>query len=313
MLNPVTPRAIRFARYRVTFSPRRGFPGHECYGPMFRGALGHAFALMDERDGTNLREEFHSGEGDSDIRPYRVVSVYPGEVNGPLGLIHLTFDLFGTANDRLRDWAEAWRVAGEELGFGTHRDRMRLLAFERLTEGRLVEPTEHPSSLPIILFDTPTSVKEDGRAVFPNLTALLQTALRRLEGLNRYEPDGPELAPVVASDEGLFVNDDRKRMETFSRVSMQSGSTELRGMVGYWRLLGNLSRDNALLLQFAERFGVGRGVVFGMGRIVLLYQAIDLRQLGRFHPPAVAGKEISTEVERKPRRSRSSVLRHPKP
>ncbi|MCW5943634.1 MAG: CRISPR system precrRNA processing endoribonuclease RAMP protein Cas6 [Fimbriimonadaceae bacterium] len=241
--------------------PHEGFLLHEANGSMLRGVLGHALARWDARRGDTLLPDLFGATDDTGPRPYRIVSHYPQDLAyGPPGSLSIEYDLFGRAILREGAVAEAWRIACGELGFGNGRVRAEVIGVERTRVGTLAEAPEASHRTALLEFVTPTSLKLAGAASDPNLPDLLAAIARRASLVLGRPFEPPADSGLVA--EPLFDEHVAHR-----RLSMRSGSTQLRGLRGVWRVHGRPNASESLLFEAMERFGVGRGAVFGMGQI----------------------------------------------
>lgn len=228
---------------------------------MLRGVFGHALARWDVRKGDCLFLDLFGTRDDTGPRPYRIVSHYAEDLAyGPPGVLAIVYDLFGRAIPREQAVAGAWRVACRELGFGTRRVRAEVIGVERTDVGVLTPAPTPAHRAALLEFVTPTAVKVEGRAADPNLLDLFQSAARRAThvlGRSFEAPDSTALVEEPIYDEHV----------AHRRLSLRSGPTQVRGLRGVWRVQGAPTPHEALLIEAIERLGVGRGVVFGMGRL----------------------------------------------
>lgn len=252
---------LHFARYRLLAVPEPRFPLHEANGSMLRGVFGTALARWDARHGDDLYPSVFEGGEQAGPRPFRVVSYYPQDLlSAPAGLVAIEYDLFAEAIPREQSIACVWRLACEGLGFGTERVRAEVVAVERLESGRIEEDLPPPSEEGLLELITPTALKIEGRAADPTLHRLLVAAARRVAVLIGLDLDPTESSRLVASP--IIVQSVAHR-----RSSLRSGPTQLRGVTGVWRIEGVPNERERLLFQAMRRLGVGRGTVFGMGRV----------------------------------------------
>jgi hypothetical protein len=267
---------LRLAGWRLELET----PGVAATVPMLRGVWG--LALRDI-DGDAYRRVFEGRGARNDLVPLYVMRPVPARP-GQSGAA-LEFLLFGSACDDAKALMRAWdRASG--LGLGPKRAPFRIARAVPLgPEGDLAEHTRWSlSAVPWItagtgpqdpcrlLFPDPLRMLSGKRLVIlPDLPSLVRAALRRLSSLYGTEARRAwELEPAILEEAVRRPATPWKgRQMALVRYSgSQERELELRGVIGSLTLPEGLGPLWPLLAA-ATWTHLGKGTVFGLGRMIL--------------------------------------------
>lgn len=255
-------------------------------------AYSYCFETEAQQDG-----RFHSS-GQDVPRPYiiRAVPMQASDVKN--GIVAFDVILLGRATEYLPYFVLAvkdWETKHAGPGHGTTRliaatafnplSNMRSPIYKHGDDQLQGVPWRHtpdslraaalllPSDELTIRFTTPTRIKRRGNELsHPDFAALIATLARRAEALGQYHG-----LPEVVEDPRALVNaaetvelaswkGDLEARERYS--SRQKQTMRMEGFVGTAVYRGDLARFLPLL-KLGEIIHVGKGAVFGLGRMVV--------------------------------------------
>ncbi len=259
-------RNFRILRCEARFRPLGSFPHHEFYGSMWRGALGEGLAALGG-EAVAWRAVTH-GDGNGDVRPLRILSVYPDEIFGRGPTVRVVFELFGTAADESDLFRRAWEAAGKS-GFGTERCEARLESFRTLSDRRAFEVFSGPEVRGFQV-TSPCSLKRHGSIVPPRPLDVAEAGFRRAAALSEVFAKPDDEAAWTTCIQA--ISPPYRSMldpQMHRRHSARAGESQIRGWMGVVEFHDRPDRQLLVGLRCAEALGVGRNVAFGCGRIHL--------------------------------------------